>query len=41
MEMEIKKAETTIEEEKSKNNKSLLESVLNKINVFYNKNKYW
>ena len=37
--MEIKKAETTIEEEKSKNNESLLESVLNKINVFYNKNK--
>jgi hypothetical protein len=39
MEMEIKKPETTIEEEKSKNNESLLESVLNKINVFYNKNK--
>jgi hypothetical protein len=39
MEMEIKKLETTKEEEKSKNNESLLESVWNKINVFYNKNK--
>lgn len=37
--MEIKKLETTKEEEKSKNNESLLESVWNKINVFYNKNK--
>jgi hypothetical protein len=39
MEIEIKKLETTKEEEKSKNNESLLESVWNKINLFYNKNK--
>lgn len=37
--MDIKKPETTKEEDKSKNNESLLESVWNKINVFYNKNK--
>lgn len=39
MEIEIKKPEPTKEEEKSKNNESLLESVWNKISVFYNKNK--
>jgi hypothetical protein len=39
MEIDIKKPETTKEEDKSKNNESLLESVWNKINVFYNKNK--
>ena len=39
MEIEIKKPETTTEEEKSKTNDSILESVWNKITVFYNKNK--